>query len=118
MRTVIFAMPYIGGVLSVNHYKHKGGIYTKREVKNWMDALALLDNSKLRGKKVRFPVIIHIHGLFKDKRVPDLANLHKVVGDALEVALDINDKHFRFVDEGYMIDKGRLPELIIGIEVE
>ena len=117
MKIIEFSMPYIGGVLSVNRYKHKGGIYTKREVKQWMDALAILANNNLRKEKVKVPVIIHITGLFKDKRVPDLANLHKVIGDALETALDINDKHFRFVDEGYEINKRFLPEIIIGIEV-
>lgn len=117
-RTVDISMPYIGGVLSVNRYKYKGGLYTKREVKQWMDALAMVANNKLRKERVKVPVIIHINGLFKDKRVPDLANLHKVIGDALETALDINDKHFRFVDEGYSIHKRFQPEIIIGIEVE
>lgn len=123
-RIVEIRIPYIGGILSVNRYKYKGGIHTKREVKNWMDALAILTNNEMRKLEIcpstfpTHPIKIHLSGIFKDNRVPDLANLHKVVGDALEMALDINDKHFRFIDGGYLIDKEQLPELIIGIEVE
>jgi len=111
-------MPYIGSCLSVNHYK-VGKYYTRRETAEWMLALQAQARYHLRNSVVKFPPIIHLSGIFKDKRsCPDLHNLHKTIGDALEPAFGINDREFRFIDEGYTIDKSKDPMLIIGIEVE
>ena len=44
------------------------------------------------------PVTIGLSGCFRDKRYPDLSNIHKVVSDSIENGTGINDKHFRFHD--------------------
>jgi len=114
------SIDYIGSCLSVNHYK-VGKYYTRPETKQWMKLLhykwiVLQDKHKLT---LKLPPTIHLSGIFKDKRsCPDLHNLHKTIGDALEPAFGINDREFRFIDEGYTIDKSKDPMLIIGIEVE
>ena len=116
---VQISMPYIGSCLSVNHCKYKGWYYTRKETREWMRALTLYANHHLRNSVVKLPPTIHLTGIFKDKRsTPDLSNLHKCISDALELSLGINDREFRFVDEGYTIDKSKLPMLIIGVEVE
>ena len=46
---IVINMGYIGKVLSVNHYKYAGGIYTRKEVKSWMEELGWrVKASKLR----------------------------------------------------------------------
>jgi len=114
------SIDYIGSCLSVNHYKYRGK-FTKPETKVWMQVLRTKTRRGLRYSKVKLPPTIHLTGIFKDKRsCPDLANLHKVIGDALQDCAPgmENDREFRFVDEGYTIDKSKEPTLIIGIEVE
>ena len=117
---VEISMPYIGSCLSVNHYKYKNR-FTKPETRAWMDCLQLewLWRDTKYNFKVKMPPTIHLSGIFKDKRsCCDLNNLHKVIADALESALHINDREFRFVDEGYTIDKSKDPTLVIGVVVE
>lgn len=109
---------YPGSVISVNHYKYAGGKYTKPEARQWMQALSCLVCQKLRTYKVNIPVQIGVSARFKDKRIPDLANLHKLIGDALQNALGINDKHFEFHDKGYTIDKNADPEIYVWVEVK
>ena len=112
----VVTMPYIGGILSENAYKFFATRGTKPFVKLWMKELAE------KVKKLDVPQAenyeIRLYGKFTDERRPDLSNLHKVVGDALQVGLSVNDKHFRFIDEGYEL--GHVdPELVITIvEVE
>lgn len=83
-----------------------------------MTALAAMTRLAVKEQEVIQPVQIQLSGRFMDKRVPDLANLHKVIGDALEAALGINDKHFLFRDLGYTIDKNADPKLYIRIKVD
>jgi len=95
-------MPYIGGVLSVNSYKVRGRYgfatnATKRVVKLWMNELA----QKVKGFEHNGSLTITIYGKFLDERVPDLANLHKVIGDAIKDGVGLDDKNFKFVDRGY-----------------
>lgn len=117
MMTVQLPMPYIGKVLSVNHYKFKN-MRTKPECRQWMSALTITANYHLGKAKVKYPPVIHLSGVFKDRRsCPDLHNLHKVIGDALQPVLG-NDREFRFVDEGYTISRAIDPILVIGVEVE
>ena len=114
---VEISLAYIGSCLSVNHYKYKNR-YTKPETREWMVAFQVRANHHLGRAVVKYPPIIHLSGIFKDKRsTPDLNNLHKVIADALIPVLG-DDREFRFVDEGYTIDKSKDPTLIIGIEVE
>ncbi len=97
-RKLMIDMEYIGGVLSVNHYKYQGR-FTKPSVRQWMDELALVISQIARDKKFKPPVTIKVDGFFADQRAtPDLHNLHKVIGDAVEQGLGINDRDFRFQD--------------------
>lgn len=97
-------MPYIGRLLSVNYYKIRGrnGVQTNKTepaVELWMTELA----SKVRGFQFGKTLTVELEGHFKDGRVPDLHNLHKVIGDALSTGLQRNDKNFEFVDLSYGI---------------
>ena len=117
MMTVQLPMPYIGKSLSVNHYKFRNG-HTKPETRKWMNALTITAQYHLGKVKVKYPPTIHLSGVFKDNRsCPDLHNLHKVIGDALQPVLG-NDREFRFVDEGYTLSLAIDPILVIGVETE
>ena len=106
-------MPYIGGILSENNYKFKTR-GTKPFVKMWMGELAEkvreLDITKCETYEVG------VFGKFTDERRPDISNLFKVVADAVEKGLGINDKYFRLVDKGYSLGHFD-PELVITINV-
>jgi len=91
----------------------------KREARDWQDALAWLAYAECHNYTVPQPVQIAVSGRFKDERsTPDLANLHKLIGDALQMALGINDKHFCFHDRGYTISKDEPPMIYVCVEVE
>lgn len=104
-------MPYIGYVLSVNHCCYRGGYggRLRKEVADWMRELA----EKVEWIPPTFrekPVTIGLRGVFRDRRsTPDLANLHKVVGDAIARGLRMDDVDFRFEDKGYRLDKTARP---------
>ena len=109
-------MPYIGGILTDNAYKYANRS-TKPIVKIWKGELTTkvkeIVPEEERG--IERDYRIHLFGRFTDERRPDLANLHKIIGDAVEKGLGVKDKHFFFVDEGY--DLGYTdPELVITIE--
>ena len=118
MSTYTVIMPYVGKSLSVNYYKivGRGGLKTnctKSVVKVWMQQL----KAKVR-EVVEFPVLepvtITLLGRFEDSRCPDLANLHKVIGDAIKEAIGVDDKYFNFEDKGFSTGHKR-QELEIGI---
>ena len=111
MRSVTIEMPYIGACLSVNHYKFKGR-YTKREVKDWMDALGWLIKPH-HVEEWDLPLNVICSGRFKDDRRPDLSNLSKVILDAIEETTGINDKHMRWHDG--VVTYGDEPMLFITI---
>lgn len=82
-------MPYFG-YLSVNSYKavSKGGkatLGTKLEVQIWMVQLAKKVRSlkEITNEDLSGYITVAIWGKFRDSRIPDLANLHKVIGDAV-----------------------------------
>ena len=114
MKSVAIRMPYIGGVLSVNRYKYRGGFYTKREVRDWMDMLGWM----VKGQHIQewfLPLKVTCDGVFKDKRSqPDLSNLSKVILDAIEESTGINDRDMRWCDGE--VRYGEPQELIITIE--
>ena len=114
MKSVAIRMSYIGKVLSVNHYKYKGGIYTRREVKDWMEMLGWM----VKGQHIQewfLPLKVTCDGVFKNKRSqPDLSNLSKVILDAIEETTGINDRDMRWCDGKVMY--GEPQELIITIE--
>lgn len=111
-------MPYLGGVLSENSYKFHTR-KTKPVVRLWMKELS----EKVESLNIPEAdgYTIGLYGKFWDGRgIPDLSNLHKVIGDALkktrtQKGLGIDDQAFLFVDKGYELGKFD-PELIITIE--
>lgn len=108
-------IPYRKG-LSENSYKIGKTKVTKKHVKIWMSELVDCirqdpDFDSFFGN----PVKIKLYGYFTDNRCPDLSNLHKVIGDAVEDALGMNDRYFRFEDLGF--ETGHYREML-GIELE
>ena len=104
-------MPYIGGILSENSYKFatRG---TKPFVKLWMKEL----EDKVRQLDIPRHKLyeIGVSGRFTDERRPDIPNLFKVILDAIERGLGINDKYFQAVDGGYTLGYFD-PELVITV---
>jgi len=104
---------YIGNILSDNSYKFQTR-GTKPFCKMWMREL----EEKVEALNIprASEYIIKIEGHFTDQRRPDLANLHKVIGDAIKKGLLVDDKFFRFQDG--QVKLGFIdPELEIIIEV-
>lgn len=96
-------MPYIGGILTDNNYKiGRTRRKTRPIVTLWMRELA----EKVQQLEVpqADSYRVGLFGRFWDERRPDLANLHKVIGDSLKRVL-IDDKHFFFYDRGYELGK-------------
>lgn len=112
-------MPYIGGILSVNRCCYGGGYGRKlrREVVAWMKELA--EKAGWIPPAFRsLPVTVRLRGTFRNRRAtPDLANLHKVIGDAIAAGLEMNDRDLNFVDGGYSLNKMAEPFLEIKIEM-
>ena len=104
-------MPYLGGILSENAYKFRTR-GTKPFVRLWMRELAEKVKLLEIPKAERYEV--EVFGKFTDERRPDLSNLHKVIGDALQEGLGVNDKYFFFKDRGYVLGFFD-PELVITI---
>jgi len=111
IREWIIVVPYLGGILSENAYKYstRG---TKPFVRLWMKELA----EKVRQLDIpRYETYeIGVFGKFTDERRPDIPNLFKVISDAIEKGLGVNDKHFRLIDKGYELGWTD-PELVITI---
>ena len=130
---IVVKMPYFG-TLSENSYKIVGKdrskprgrralptMKTKPEVEQWMAVLTgkvVREVKVFKPAKIVPPVEVELFGRFKDLRsTPDLPNLHKVISDALEPGLEINDREVRFRDLGYDLGHSK-PELEIRIQVE
>lgn len=108
MREVLkVEMPYFGQ-LSENNYKLPNRC-TKPEVKAWMRELA---NKVSHLPKADYT--IGVHGCFLDERRPDIPNLFKVILDAVQDGIGINDKHFQAMDEKYELGWFQ-PKLVITI---
>lgn len=106
-------MPYIGGVLSINHCYYRGTRRYKKAVVDWMGDLSL-KSSYIALTFRQYPVIIRLTGTFKNHAAaPDLHNLHKVIADALAHGLGMNDQWFRFEDEGYGVSKTTPPKIVM-----
>lgn len=108
-------MMYWGG-LSVNRYKIGKTKCTDPKVKKWMSILAQV--IKGYSSELQPPITIKLSGRFRDERYPDLSNLHKVIGDAVQMGLGINDKFYRFVD-GEVTTGCLNPEIeieVVGVE--
>ena len=88
-------MAYLGGVLSVNRYKW--GVFTRPEVRQWMDELAFIIRAMVNSQGLKFdvPLKVKVDGQFINKRAtPDLHNIGKIVMDSVEDAVGINDRDF------------------------
>jgi len=92
-----------------------GATILRSDVKKWMNDLSMC--VKLLSQHLKFepPIQIRLDGHFKDKRYPDLCNLHWCIANSLKVGLGIDDKHFRFQD-GDVITGAKEPKLVIRIE--
>ena len=101
VRSIKVEMPYIGNVISCNHYlgrRRDGGTYVKAEALAWMEQLGWLIVTA-HIEDWRLPLTVRCDGRFKDKRnQPDLSNLSKVIMDSIEEASGVNDKNFRWQD--------------------
>jgi len=100
MGPIILVMPYIGKNLSVNSYRlsgKKGQQYLiKSSVKGWMVELAK-KAEELKYLNLSPPLVITVSSKFLDRlNSVDPDNLSKVICDALERGLGMNDKDFRY----------------------
>lgn len=114
MNSCKIAIDYPGSIISSNHYKHYGGIYTKPEAKAFMEELGW----KVKAYHIedwKRPLHVTCSGVFKDKRSqPDLSNLSKVILDAIQEATRVNDRDMRWHDGQVLY--GSNPVLMITIE--
>ncbi len=105
---------YPGSIISVNHYKYAGGIYTKPEAQAFMTELGWLIKSS-HIEEWELPLTVRCDGVFKDKRSqPDLSNLSKVILDAIEETTGVNDRDMRWQDGD--VTYGDEAKLVITIE--
>lgn len=101
-KTATMFWPYEGKHCSVNHAYIRGR-YLRPASRRWRDNLALYLKAGINIKRITFtpPLKIWLYGYFKDKRSrPDLDNLCKLVGDAIQAATGINDREFLWELEG------------------
>lgn len=117
MKEVLVSMPYIGAVLSVNHFKIRGR-FTRRETKDWMMVLSerirMQSYKQYKRQKWQTPLEVIVSARFENKRSsPDLHNLAKVILDSVEAATGVNDKEIRYRDGNVIY--GKDPELYITV---
>ncbi|KKL83966.1 hypothetical protein LCGC14_1969460 [marine sediment metagenome] len=119
MNKVVIEMPYIGSVLSVNHYlgrNRHGGVYVKAGAKEWGWELGW----KIKQYHIedwKLPLHVTCDGQFVDARsAPDLSNLSKVTLDAIEETTGVNDRDMRWHDGERTLKKDEPPYLRITIE--
>lgn len=112
---ITVVMPYIGGILTDNSYQ-----YLTKKVKPFINMWKreLAGKVEIEGITKASSYNITVSGYFTNNVRPDIANLFKVIGDALKAPkgpLPVDDKYFRFFDGGYEL--GYMdPELVICIE--
>lgn len=109
--------PYTGSVISVNHYRYPRSPHLLPEAKKWQGDLTLMVRAETNrvGAQFESPVHIRLTGRYRNKRLScDYDNLHKVIGDAIEAAIGINDKEFRWqnAEPEYGVQQ---PEIVIEI---
>lgn len=118
MKNETVKMPYIGAVLSVNHYlgrRKGGGYYVKQEVKDWKVEFEW-KLKKLHLEEWKLPLNIKCDGVFRNERsAPDLSNLSKVICDSIQELTGINDSNFRWHDGSRILGKGD-PHLLITLK--
>jgi len=107
---ISISWPYVDAqTCSVNHCytrTRKGGRALRKGAQKWRDNLALQIMAAIPAVPVppSPPIHILLYGHFVNKRAcPDLSNLHKLIGDAVQAATDINDREFRWHDLGYRV---------------
>lgn len=109
---------YPGDCISVNHYlgrRKGGGYYVKQEAKDWIEEFQWL-LKKCHLEEYKLPIEVTCSGYFKDERsAPDLCNLSKIIMDAIEELIEVDDKDFRWHD-GMRIIGVKEPYLLIALK--
>ena len=115
MNTITIGMPLIKD-LSCNHYKGRrrdGGEFVKKPIKDWQETLGwLLKPYHLEDWNL--PLTVRCDVVQDDKRVRDVHNYFKVVCDAIEELLGINDTNYK--TEAGVPTFGEHAELVITIK--
>jgi len=115
-KSVTIEIPYLGAVISVNHYKFQGR-YTKPEAKAWMDELGWRIK-EYHIEDWKQPIKVSVSGVFRDKRsTPDLHNLLKIICDSIEETTGINDRYMQTATTDPLIGTEE-PVIIITIQEE
>ena len=119
MKPVLIKIEYPGSVISVNHYKHAGGMYTKKEAIEWATHLGW-EMKMYHFEDWKLPLEVKCSGYFVNERsAPDISNLAKLILDELEEVTQINDRNFRWRDGVRDVGHTKEPYLIICVrEVE
>ena len=113
--SIIIEIAYPGSVISCNHYKYRGGIYTKPEARAFMVELGWLIK-QYHIEDWEPPLRVKCDGRFSNRRrCPDLHNLLKIICDSIEEVTGINDKYFKTETGDAVIDKNAEPMLWITI---
>lgn len=114
-RFTTIKMPYIGSVITENHYLGRNGnrTYVKPEAREWQsDFIATIKRCGITGWKL--PLKIILTGYFKNNReTPDLHNM-KILFDSIQEATGLNDRYFQ-IETKPSSDHVKEPYLLIEI---
>lgn len=121
---LVVSMNYPGKVISVNHcYTHTGGrVYLRGEARRWRDTLAdgigwTLYEAGLRGVALARPILVRIDASYTDEaHATDPTNLRKLVDDAVEAALGVNDRHVQ-PERGTTCYGAAIPMIVVTVFV-
>lgn len=114
-RFTTIKMPYIGSVITENHYLGRNGnrTYVKPEAREWQsDLIATIKRCGITDWKL--PLKIILTGYFKNNReTPDLHNM-KILFDSIQEATGLNDRYFQ-IETRPSSDHVKEPYLLIEI---
>jgi len=122
--SLVVPMDYPGAVISVNHcYAHVNGrVVLRSEAKRWRDTLAeslgwTLYEAGLRGVPLARPILVRIDASYTDEaHATDPTNLRKLVDDAVEAALGVNDRHVQ-PERGVTCYGAAIPMIVVTVFV-
>ncbi len=93
--------PYPGNVISLNHMYYPNSKRMRPEAVLWQAKLTQIIRVRKNylGIELTPPINIRLTGRWKDHRwACDYDNLHKIIGDAIKAAIEIDDEHLRWHD--------------------
>lgn len=93
--------PYPGKVISANHMRYPNSSRLRPEAAAWQASLTRVIRVRMNYLDIVLapPVHIRLTGRWKNRRSAcDYDNLHKIIGDSIKAAIEIDDKHFRWHD--------------------